>query len=118
MEPTAFSKLALSLMTGAGDEALVPLSASHFMFADAQHGRGQDSSSQYRWVTVSDDGGEGTPGCVALALADAEGQVVLAVLGNKKAREEACVMAAVRGGGLTYFAGSGSEMRQMALSQV
>ena len=117
MRPTAFSELALSLMTGACDEPLVPLSASHFMFADAQQGRGQDSSSQYRWVTVSDDG-EGTPECVALALADAEGQVVLAVLGNKKAREEACVMAAVRGGGLRYFSGSGSETRQMALSQV
>ena len=63
---------------------------------------------------------EGAVGHVVLALAllDKEGEVVVAVMGNSNAREEACVMAAVKGAGVRYRSRTAHTPSLMALSQV
>ena len=77
------------------------LSGSHYML---------ECQGEQRWVIVTDEGETGGRGeaAVAVSLLDKDGECLLAVIGNARAREEACVMAAVRGEGLRYFARKGS----------
>jgi len=113
--PAVFSEEAATalLQEKDGKARLLPLSDTHFMFAGTL-----PSGSPCRWVVVAGEGTQGPSETIALALLNDEGQVVLAVLGNNGSREDACVMAAVRGGGLRYFGRSETKSGQMTLSQV
>eukprot|EP00277_Geminigera_cryophila_P021171 CAMPEP_0179472690 /NCGR_PEP_ID=MMETSP0799-20121207/52629_1 /TAXON_ID=46947 /ORGANISM="Geminigera cryophila, Strain CCMP2564" /LENGTH=355 /DNA_ID=CAMNT_0021280971 /DNA_START=921 /DNA_END=1987 /DNA_ORIENTATION=- len=105
----------------------IPLSGSHFVltlsapFPSSSFSPSSSSASSpssppdHRWVVIS----EGAVGYVVLALAllDEAGEVVVAVMGNSNAREEACVMAAVKGAGVRYWPRTAHAPSLMALSQ-